>query len=375
MQRILSTFVIFISILTSVFAQEAKPTYFEKTSNDMLRFYYDTDYYLVDKNCEFKFLERVAAFNVSNNRFNGEFKDFDPNGRVILSGTYVQGSKEGEFNSFYPDGTQKWKATFKNNQPFGEFHFFYPDGKPMLFLTYYNQNIFINQFWDRLGKQKVKDGEGSLEITLPIKGFTEHGFTKYVTKGSVKGGAQQGLWYTSFVTENNRRKETSFMVSSYENGVLRDRETDEFFDGMLIDHNSFSFVPDEFFPNGELLQSKNCTFDEHSGFNSFIAEKFKDFSRKAKYKPLNDGKTNITYSIRVSKDGVPFSPTLTETSRELPQKERIFFGHMINQIPYYLPSYLDGKPISDKLSISFTIEANGDNITIEPVQIKREKGF
>ena len=375
MERVLNILLIFIATLTFANAQTNNAVYFEKAPHDMVRFFYNSDYFLVDKNCEFKFLERVGGFNTASNKFNGEFKDFNLNGRLLLSGNYVEGKKEGKFSAYYPNGEQKWHITFKNNVPVDSAMYFYPDGKPLLQIYIHNQNVYITQYWNKLGQQKVKDGEGYLDITLPIIGFTEHGFTKYTTKGKVKDGLQQGLWYTSFVQDDKKRQETLLMVSAYDNGVLTNRETEEFFDNVLIDINSFTFIPQDLFYNAELLQSKNCTFDEYTGFNNYIAEKFTHFLKYTKFPNLYNGNTSLTYNIRISKKGVPYAPTLVESSRELSQKEKIFFTQMINQIPYYLPSYKEGKPIDDLLTISLIIDTNGDKNDIPPVQIKREKGF
>ena len=375
MVRVLNILLIFIGTLTFAIAQTNNAVYFEKAPNDLVRFFYNSDYFLVDKNCEFKFLERVGGFNIASNKFNGEFKDFDLNGRLMLSGNYIEGKKEGEFSAYYPNGKQKWNIIFKNNLPVDTAMYFYPDGKPLLHIYIHNQNVYISQYWNKLGEQKVKDGDGYLDITLPIIGFTEHGFTKYITKGKVKDGLQQGLWYTSFVQDDRKRHETLLMVSAYDNGVLTNRETEEFFDNILIDFNSLTFIPQDPFYNAELLQSKNCTFDEYTGFNSYIAEKFTHFLKYTKFPNHYNGLTSLTYKIRLSKKGVAYAPTLLETSRELSQKEKIFFTQMINHIPYYLPSYKEGKPIDDILTISLTIDTNGDKIEIPPVQIKREKGF
>lgn len=376
MNNLVKLFLLSISIISTALAQESNANFFEKAPNNKIRFFYDIDYYLVPKDCEFKFIERVADFDISKNSFNGEFKDFDSYGRSILNGNYVNGKKEGEFSAFYPDGTLKWKTLFVNDFPSGDLQYFYPDGKPFLFLTVHNQNTYINQAWDKFGNQIVKDGEGKIDITLPIVGFTEHGFTKYNVVGAIKNGFPQGLWYTSFINETKTRQaKIPLMVTSYDNGILKNREVDENFEDMLIDFNGFSFIPKETFPIAELLQSKNCSFDEHTGFNSFIAEKFKNFLVKRKYSPDTDVSTALTYKVRVLKNGTPYAQTITDSSRELSQKEKLLLTGMINQVYYYLPSYINNKAIDDQLTISLIIDTNGDLVNIAPVQIVREKGF
>lgn len=375
MKTIIKVIFIYLGIVSTAFAQEITAQFFEKGPDNTVRFYYDIDYYLVDKNCEFKFIERVAEFDIATNNFNGFFKDFDPNGRTLLSGFYKNGSKEGEFIASYPDGTLKWKTTFVNNKANGSIAYYYPDGKPMLFLTADKDNIYINQYWNKFGEQTVKDGQGVLDITLPIMGFTEHGFTKYNTKGKIENGLREGLWYTSFVTDDKKERFISLMISAYERSLLVDRQIDPYFETVLIDLSRLSFSPLESFQTAELLQSKKCSFDEHTGFNSFIAEKFKDFLGKQNYKTETDETTRLSYKIRVTKKGTAYAPTIEETSREMTKSELSLFKAMINQVYYYLPSFLNGEVINDRLTISFEIQTNGDIITIPPVQITRENGL
>ncbi len=370
----LALFICLGSVKTT-FAQDAVATVFEKGPNNTIRFYYDYEYYLVDKNCEFKTIERVAEFDIPTNKFNGQFRDFASNGRTVLSGNYVKGSKEGDFIAYYPDGTQKWQATFVNNQPQGPIKYYYPDGKPMLELIAANANTYIKQYWDKEGNQDVKDGEGQIDITLPIIGFTEHGYTKYKTTGKVKDGLPDDIWNTSFITEDKKPRAILLMISTYENGQLRAREINDYFTDMLIDYNTLSFSPIEAFHIAELLQSKNCTFDEHTGFNSFIAKKFTRFLIDNRKYVDEEGTIALNYTARVAKTGLVFTSTLTESSRELSRNERLMFERMIDQIQYYLPSYLDNKSIDDRLNISLQIYISGDKIVIPPVQIVREKGF
>lgn len=375
MKKIIKLLIICISTVSVTFGQDAGSTVFEKGPNDMIRFYYDNDYYLVDKNCEFKYIERVAGFDISTNKFDGPFKDFDNFGRTVLSGSYVKGNKEGDFSAYYPDGKLKWEATFVNNEPQGRVNYFYPDGKLLMSLTVYKENTYINQFWNREGKQMVTDGQGTIDINLPIIGFTEHGFTKYNTKGKVENGLQQGLWYTSMIKEGKKTELIPLMTSSYQNSLLRNREVNDYFKPLLINFNEFAYAPVESFPTAELLQSKQCSFDEHTGFNSFIANKFANHLLKIEYFPEQDEKLTLTYTVSVSKSGVPFGPRITHMSKKLSREEKFIYEDMINKINYYLPSYINNKSINDRLNISFQVQINGQQIFIAPVQIVREKGF
>lgn len=258
-------------------AQEPIQVFFEKAPNNKIRFFYDKDYFLVDKNCEFRFIERVADFDLPSNKLHGDFKDFDPLGSILLSGTYSNGNKNGEFFAYYPNGTLKWQSSFINNVPHGKTIFYYPDGKPMLELRHDNKITYVDNYWDKTGVQSVKNGEGKIDIILPIMGYTEHGYTKYNIIGNITKGLQNGLWKTAFLTEGKRVKSIPFLTETYSNGTLLKRKINSSFEDILIDLNTLNYFPLEPFTNAEFLQSKNCTFDEHTGFNNFIAKNFQAF--------------------------------------------------------------------------------------------------
>ena len=65
---------------TNLYAQDEKPVFYEKLDQGLIRFYFDKYYYLVSKECEFKTIERVSKFDFAKQVFDGEFRDFAPNG-------------------------------------------------------------------------------------------------------------------------------------------------------------------------------------------------------------------------------------------------------------------------------------------------------
>src|SRR5690606_39698877 len=110
----------------------AKVTLLEKAPMGLVRFYFDDYYYLVDKDCAFKSIERVSQCLVDKNVFHGDFRDFDRNGTVVLSGHHDEGIKQGLFKAFHSSGTLKWEVMYENGSPTGDWKYYYPDGKPML---------------------------------------------------------------------------------------------------------------------------------------------------------------------------------------------------------------------------------------------------
>lgn len=362
-------------LLCNLKAQDDTPLYFENAPNAMKRFFYDQNYYLVDKNCEFKYIERVSAFDIKTNKFEGVFKDFDPNGRIVLSGQYVSGKKHGEFKAYHPNGRLKWETTFIDDIATGPWKYYYPDGKPMLFLTLQHSNFHINQYWDRKGQQLVKDGEGTYDIDLPVIGFTEHGYTRYNRRGKIKNGLPEGLWYISFVENGKRKDKIHLMTEQYENGQWKGQRIEEEYEDLLITKEDFVFAPNDYFQRAENLLSKKCSFDEFTGFNIFIANKFVQYLEQVSMPSKQDQEKKLSYEVKVSKNGTPSIAILLDTESPLSKDEKNIFSNMINQIVYYLPSYSNNNPISDKLTVKFTLQTKGEEIHIAPVQIHREKGI
>lgn len=365
---------LFSILCYTVKAQDTKFLYFEPAPNGMTRFYFDQNYFLVDKNCEFKYIERVSLFDKGTNKFEGVFKDFDANGRLLLSGQYKNGKKEGEFKAYHPNGVLKWESNFIDDIVSGSWKYYYPDGKPMLFITLSQSDFYINQYWNRQGEQMVKDGEGKYDIDLPIFGFTEHGYTKFNRQGKVKNGQPEGVWYVSFVDDSKKKNRTLLFVEQFENGQLKGKHFEDGFDHLLIPEEDFIFTPNDYFPRAEFLLSKKCSFDEFTGFNIFIANKFMKYLQESAYPGNEDEVREITYRVRVSKNGIPSSIKL-EGSSSFSKEENIIFNRMVNQIEYYLPSYYENAPIIDNLLIKVKIDTNEGKIHIPPVEIQREKGI
>ncbi|MBL1410539.1 toxin-antitoxin system YwqK family antitoxin [Sphingobacterium faecale] len=365
---------LFVTLSYQSKAQDFKTRYFDEAPNNLKRFYFDQNYFLVDKDCEFKYLERVTSFDKNTNKFEGVFKDFDPNGRLTLTGQYQDGKKEGEFKAFHPNGVLKWETTFLNDSPSGSWKYYYPDSKPMLFITLNQDEFYINQYWNRLGEQLVKDGEGKYDITLPIIGFTDHGYTSFNRQGKVKNGQPDGIWYVSFVSDGKRQDRILLFIEQYEDGLFKGKHFEEGFDHLLITEEDFVFTPNDYFPRAEFLLSKKCSFDEFTGFNIFIANKFMQYLDEVDYPRNQDSEKEISFEVNVSKNGLPSSPKL-ENLNSFSKEERFFLNQMINQIRYYLPSFYQNVPIIDTLNVKFVIQTQSGKIHISPVQIQRTKGM
>lgn len=360
---------LFILFAQATTAQEdaSKEVYFEKTEQGLVRFYFDNNYFLVDKNCAFKSIERISEFIVSKNVFNGAFKDFDQNGRVILTGYYDAGIKQGLFKAYHANGALKWEMNFKDNFPQGIASYFYPDGKPMLVVNYKADALQIISFWDQKARPRVVEGNGTYAFKMPIIFYSEYGYPFFERKGKLKNGYPVGYWTTNFIDDKNRA--VLYTEEQYSNN------------GMLVDgYNLFldesynspaPIIPTEGFPIAETLTFKQCNFDDFSGFNNYLAETLEASFSGVAEKPTQT--QHFSYSVALSKEGVPSKAVLIDKLEN--EKLNEFLATVLRDIPFYFPSLNnEGEPISDTLTISgkITLDSTG-NYDFHSILIKRVK--
>lgn len=348
-------FLIFLSTVLLTRAQEpdtsARDTLFEKAPMDLVRFYFDDHYYLVDKDCEFKSIERVSQFTVAENVFNGDFRDFDQNGTVILTGHYDKGIRNGVFQAFHPNGILKWEVTFVNNSPTGDWKYYYPDAKPMLTINYDAANIKIMAFWDRRGRQQVKDGNGSYEFKMPFTFYNEYGFPFFERKGRIRNGVPRGYWTTHAVDE--RDKKILLSEEFFDNNGVMEEGYNLFTDASY--RTPMAVVPAQYFYTAERMLSKPCTFDDYSGFNTYLSDKFGTLLRHSP--TLKNIEDKFMYTVTLDEQGTPTDVTLEEP---LQTKEvNRYLETALDEIPFYFPSLdPEGKAEVDTLRVHGNLSIN-----------------
>lgn len=355
-----------ILLLNFAFGQD-KAIYYEKLDSNMFRFYFDKNYYLADKSCEFKSIERIVTLNPKTQKFDGAFKDFNNNGRLILEGTYINGSKEGTFKAYHPNGVMKWEATFKNDMPVGEFIHRYPSDKMALKLLYTDSVILIQDFWLPDGTQKVKNGEGNYSFSIPFEGYNQYGFEYYLGKGKIKNGKQEGNW--QILGHDKGGKQTLIALEKYQNGNLIIGE-DYFLDNNYR-HSKFGIIPYDVFARGELLTFKACNFDDFSNFNMSISKELTN--TLSRIRPEEFTEDSFEYKIKLNKSGEPSKINFIKlTSSDYINKGIKLF---LSEITFYFPSLNNGVPIEDDLTVTGKLYKNSEGkIIVLPIIIHREKG-
>lgn len=340
------------------------PVYYEVEPSGWVRFYFDKQYYLTDKNCEFKSIERVAQFDTRSSLFDGQFKDFNLSGHLALSGNYTQGKKDGEFKAYHSNQVLKWEAIFSDDTLSGNWKFYYPDGKPYLDINFLNNRVNIISFWDRKGKQRVSQGKGRYEIRIPIVTYHEWGYPMYQATGNIRNGIQHGYWAIHLIDDDGNR--TLSGEETYNNGNLT--EAYNLFSGAAYS-TPYSIIPYEGFLKAGQLVGKPCTFDDYSGFTGFLIRKFNSFFEHIEFE--GSVQHPFVYTVNISEHG-----DILEAEIVKPLTDNVLnpiLETAISSIHHYYPSVQRGTSPSETLTIRGVLQVNDrSNPLFHSFEIERE---
>ncbi|WP_156305298.1 toxin-antitoxin system YwqK family antitoxin [Sphingobacterium endophyticum] len=344
-------------------AQDKRPVYFETSGDKLVRFYFDSNYYLVDKECEFKSIERLASFDAGSSKFIGSFTDFDAAGKPILEGAYLDGKKTGLFKAYHPNRSIKWEVFFENDKPHGDWKYYYPDGHLMMRVNFGEDYVKIIEFLDTRGKKMVEDGDGRFEFKVPFQGYNPYGYPFVKQKGRLKEGVPDGIWQIFYEADKaaDLVAEEVYYRGVFKSGYDLINETE-------YDAPVFSVLPYEAFFRAEKFISKGCNYDEIAGYNSYLTnffnEPFKSFEIG---RPLDD---EFEYTVQVNKDG---NPSKVEMIRDVPVEISKPFKLVLNSVERYIPSFVNGEYIPDELTVKGRVSLNEEGrINFHSLKIARK---
>lgn len=349
---------------------ETAPIYYERMPNDLMRFFFDDRYFLTDKYCRFKAIERVGTYDTQQQKFLGRFTDFDQSGRAILRGNYQDGKRHGEFRAYHPNGELKWEVTYEQGKPKGIWCYYYPDGRPMLEVDYRDSSTFLKNFWDRKGRQQVKEGNGKYEMAVEIDGYDEFGAVRYIRSGKVVMGKPDGLWTVRHVFNDGKQQTTGhelFRRGKFVEGY------DELRIGEYRTAPQFGFLPVDFSIRAEAMTGKRCTIDEYSGFTGYLAHTIEEaFSHVPG--PLPDP-IRIAFTVDVDRSGKPRKITTIKTFERKALADQLL--EALNWIGFWFPSFDGSDYIDDTLTVTAEIfpVASLQSLSVYDVVIHREGGI
>jgi len=345
-------------------AQEAKPVFMERADSNLVRFYYDKNYFLVDKNCEFHSIERIAEFNAKTSFFIGEFKDYSLDGKLLLEGNYRQGIKEGVFKAYHPNGQLKWQMTYQQGVPVGELNFFYPDGNLLMTVLHQGETVKLMTLMDDRGRRLVMDGNGKYNFKVPYAGYNPYGFPFVRLRGNIRDGFAVGKWQVLF--EDDKGTVEAGEEYYAPNGAFR--EGYDYYTQEVYDAARYPLWPIEPFMRGEHFVSKDCTFDDFTGYTMYLGKAISDYFEGAEIPDLS--KYEITYTVEVDKRGIPKKAKVA--TKFNPDFDRIF-ASALGEIGNYIPSFVNGEYVDDELTVNLIAQKAGDgSLLFHSVKINRK---
>ncbi|WP_134089580.1 toxin-antitoxin system YwqK family antitoxin [Olivibacter sp. XZL3] len=351
---------------------EVKPIYFEKLTDGTTQFYFDEHYFLVDKFCQFKSIERVGKYDLSIKSFDGPFTDYNNDGKVILTGNYAQGKKEGIFTAYFANGQVKWITTFKNGKAEGISRYNYPDGLPMLEILYNEEGAFVQNYWDTRRRQRVIEGNGKYEFSVRAEGYNEYGYTFQNYQGNIKSGKPDGNWNIFLVYPKNERDYAGY--ERFEEGLFKGGY-DEITSIPYKNSSRIQIGPSLYFLQAEEMVSKNCTIDENQDFSMYVMKKLESAFAIYDSRGLLSEPSKLKITVSVNKMGSLRDLEIVEGLSEKDGDKII--ANALQNIAYWIPSYAGTDYIDDVLTITVDVTVDEENgqLRFYNLQIARENGI
>lgn len=369
--------------------------YYERIDDGLIRFFYDKHYFLIDKNCQFKEIEREGIYDFASRAFVGTFRDYDRNGYLVLEGNYQNGLKEGVFRAYHPSGFLKWEIHYERDIPKDTLRFYYPDGKPYLEYQIMDNELLLWAYWDKKGRQRVEEGRGRFEVVSEVGGtYNPDGFQWVKRTGRVVDGKLDRTIPYRYIYDDGTEYAAGY--EEYRNGEFI--RGDDFATGEVFHTARFPIVPLVWHSWAEMMVSKRCTIDEHIGFTQHIADEWRTglaHSVRAtsdeegntllyhldnrqqwvqeNYEPTDLGPRRLSFVLEVDKDGVVQS-TLPDRNFDTPWLAEYMLA-IVSATKYWVPSW-DGEFIDDELTVELEVFVSPDEgiFQIHDLHVVRTNG-
>lgn len=354
----------YVALITSVFiycssaGQSVTPAsntpvkrriHFNYITKDSVNLSLNSEFDLIEDSCSE--VVRYARVHMPGRKFFGPVKDvskLEP--EVILTeGTYSDdGLKDGYFITHYLNGNLQAKGNFKNNLYDGKWEIYYEDGKPKLTFEAHGKNISVTTAWDSKGTKQVDQGKGNFRTDLGMLYW----------QGKLLNGKPDGTWRA---IKTDDATNTALVTENFKNGLFLKGSDPT---GSYKDSSRIVLVPLDYLPftraerlhissvpcNG--VKRKHLVRAQYSGgtaaFSEAIKERVSPFLRRFNLKPYNN---SLTLNGEVNEYG-----TITGLIPDNAFDDNLARGIILQlkTLPALQPATADGKPITQKFSITFT---------------------
>jgi hypothetical protein len=360
------TAVVYVVAAQTTAGQTTRRISFRPIGKDSVNLPLNEEYQLIEDSCAA--ILRYSHYDFKQRKFFGPFKDVSKmNPQVVIAqGSYTaEGLKEGPFELHYLNGNLHARGSYKNDKFDGKWETFYDTGKPAVNFIVADGIITITDAWKTDGHKTVDNGDGAYQSEL--------GFLYW--KGKLVGGKPDGKW------EAYKTDDASQMVvlsETFKKGVFKkgNGPAGPYEDASRI----ILFSPTKFlFTNAEALRvsSVPCggTKRKHivnaqyrnglTSLSELIKDQVSPFLSKIDLQP---------YDNRLTFDGV-----IDETGSITHLKARESFNELLIrgirnsllQLPVLQPATADGKPVSQKFTITFEFSNGGYKFSYQFLKIEQ----
>ena len=323
--------------------------HFNYITKDSVNLSLNNEFDLIEDSCSE--VIRYARIHMPQRKFFGVVKDvskLDPD-LILTEGTYsTDGLKDGYFITHYLNGNLQAKGTFKNNLYDGRWEMYYDDGKPELTFEAHGKDIKVIDAWDTKGTKQVDQGKGNFRVELGMLYW----------QGKLVNGKPDGTWRaiktddatnTAVVTENF--KNGLFLKGSDPTGGYKDSSrivlvAMDYLPFTRAEKMRISSVP----CNG--VKRKHMVRAQYRGGTTAFSEAIKGlvspYLRKINLKAYDN---SLTLNGEVNEYG-----TITRLIPDNAFNDDLARGIILQLkgLPPLEPATADGKPITQKFSITFT---------------------
>lgn len=119
-------------------------------------------------------------------RWQGPVRDFYENGNIQMKGSYTNNLRDGVFIYYTEHQTYASAGRYDKNRAVGKWESFHYNGM-LAMEEFFMDDYFMNNAWDSLGNQLVKDGNGT------IVNYYDNGVLREM--GDYSNSKREGLWY------------------------------------------------------------------------------------------------------------------------------------------------------------------------------------
>lgn len=249
-------------------------------SQEKIQLYYNWDWEITQKDKAAYF--REAEYDLNNFKLDGKVIERGMSGNLIMEGNYSNGLKNGKFTFYFKDGQIESKGEYFDNNRVGNWEYYYPTGKLKQIIFFSNgranMEFAVIEYYDREGKQLVKNGTGKWVNDSIRTGLFDKTSPKRLT-GEFKDSLKVGNWELRRISDNKFMHSERFKKGRFvEASVFVTQPKSVKKEGINLDISIGNSMHSEVFKNKNVIETHFSTSpsDYIGSMNSEMLNKIPD---------------------------------------------------------------------------------------------------